>query len=386
MESTSRIVITCPPRINVHLAKEVEDLGFKVTKIDRMGVQIWGSFNDTMKLNLHLRTGYRVLFQIHSFKATRPDDLYNAIKKIPWEEYIEPDGYVSIQSYVKNDYILDTKFANLRVKDGIADRFMDKFKKRPDSGPDTDKTVIFMHWHLNECNIYIDTSGETIAKHGYRKIPFKAPMLEALAAATIQASTWDKKSAFINPMCGSGTLAIEAALIAINKPPGLMRDNFGFMHITGYNYMYWEKIKKEAEENVIEVEKLPFKIIASDLSLEALGAARTNAKNAGVEHLIMFEKCDFRESEIPEEGGVVFLNPEYGERLGDESELEIVYSSIGDFFKQKCSGYMGYVFTGNLNLAKKIGLRAKRRIEFFNGTIDSRLLEYELYSGTKREQ
>lgn len=385
MESISKIVITCPPRINVHLAQEVEQLGYEVIRIDRMGVQIKGSFNDTMKLNLHLRTGYRVLYQIHSFKATRPDDLYHAIKKFPWEEYIDPDGYVSIQSYVKNDYIRDTKFANLRVKDGIADRFMAKFKKRPDSGPDNDKTVIFMHWQLNNCNIYIDTSGETIAKHNYRKIPFKAPMLEALAAATIQASTWNKKSGFINPMCGSGTLAIEAALMAINKPPGLMRENYGFMHIIGYNYLYWQKIRKEAEESIIDADKLPFKIIASDLSLEALSAARTNAKNAGVEHLITFEKCDFRDTDIPENGGVVFLNPEYGERLGDEKELEVIYSYIGDFFKQKCSGYMGYVFTGNLKLAKKIGLRAKRRVEFFNGKIDSRLLEYELYAGSKRE-
>ncbi|MDH5474630.1 MAG: class I SAM-dependent RNA methyltransferase [Cyclobacteriaceae bacterium] len=384
MESTSKIVITCPPRINVHLAKEVEHLGFKVHKTDRMGVQIIGTFNDAMKLNLHLRTGSKVLYQIHSFKAVHPDDLYKAVKKFPWEEYIKSDGYVSIQSYVKNDFIRDTKFANLRVKDGIADRYMEKFDRRPDSGPDSSQTVIFLHWQLDNCNIYIDTSGETIAKHNYRKIPFKAPMLEALASATILASDWDKKSSFINPMCGSGTLAIEAALMAIEKPPGLMRENFGFMHIVGYNYLYWEKIVKQAQENVIEVDRLPFDIIASDLSPEALSAARTNARNAGVEHLITFEKCDFRDTLIPDDGGVVFLNPEYGERLGDEKELEGVYTEIGDFFKKRCSGHKGYVFTGNLNLAKKIGLKAKRRVEFYNGKIDARLLEYELYSGSKR--
>ena len=384
MESSSKIVVTCPPRISPHLAKEVEDLGFSVDRIDRMGVQLKGSFNDTMKLNLYLRSGYRVLYQIHAFRATRPDDVYHEVKRFPWEEYLDPDGYVSIQSYVKNDYILDTKFANLRVKDGIADRFMSKFKKRPDSGPDTSKAVIFLHWHLNNCALYIDTSGETIAKHNYRKIPFKAPMLEALAAATISASNWDRKSHFVNPMCGSGTLAIEAALMAINKPPGLMRENFGFMHINGYNYLLWEKLRKEAQEKVIDTNRLPFKIIASDLSAEALSAARTNAKNAGVEHLIDFERCDFRRTLIPKSRGVVFINPEYGERLGDEKELEEVYSYIGDFFKQSCSGYTGYVFTGNLNLAKRVGLRAKKRIEFFNGKIDSRLLEYELYAGTRR--
>lgn len=382
--NSSKIVITCPPHINTILAKEVENLGFEVKKINRMGVEIDGTFNDTMYLNLHLRTGHRVLYLVKHFKATTPEQLYDQTCHIKWEELIEKDSYFSIQSYVKNDFIHDSKYANLKIKDAIADRFVREFGKRPDSGSSIDKVVLFLHWKLDRCNLYIDTSGETIAKHGYRKIPFKAPMLEALAAATIKSSKWDGKSSFINPMCGSGTLAIEAALIAINKVPGLMRDNFGFMHIKGYNYAYWDKIKKEAEEAVSD--NISFKITASDLSPEALKVSRMNAKYAKVDHLINFELCDFSRTTIPETLGVVMINPEYGERLGEEQELVKIYQQIGDFFKKSCSGYMGYIFTGNMNLAKKIGLRAKRRMEFFNAKIDCRLLEYELYTGSKRQE
>lgn len=378
----NKILITCPPRANVHLAEEVKSLGFKVFSTDRMGVETSGTLKDTMKLNLHLRSGNRVLWLVESFNVVNPNQLYNKIKYIRWEKYMKPDGYFSIQSYVKNDYIRDTKYANLKVKDAIADRFVENHGQRPNSGPDLDRTVLFLHWKLDECSIYIDTSGETIAKHGYRKIPFKAPMLESLAAATINASKWDRNSNFINPMCGSGTLAIEAAMMAIDKAPGLLRDNYGFMHVEGYEPQVWEKLKEEARQKIKST--LPFKIIASDLSLEALRAAKLNAEKAGVSEFITYENCDFRKTEVPEDGGVVFLNPEYGERMGDEKELEGIYNEIGNFFKQSCSGYIGYVFTGNLNLAKKIGLRTKRKIEFFNGKIDCRLLEYELYQGTKQ--
>ncbi len=377
-----KIVVTCPPKVNHILAQEIEDLGYTVRSIDRMGVRLEGTLNDTMHLNLHLRSGSKVLFEVKFFRANTPEKLYQRMVQINWEEYLDPNGYFSIDSYVKNDFINDSRYANLKAKDAIVDRMVKVCNRRPDTGSKRDKTVLFLHWQLNECSIYIDTSGETIAKHGYRKIPFKAPMLESLAAATILTSRWEGKGTFVNPMCGSGTLAIEAALIAANIAPGLLRENFGFMHIVGYNYAYWEKIRQEAIDAVKE--DIDVEIIASDISLEALRAAKENAKNAGVDDLIRFQHCDFKETKIPHGEGVVFLNPEYGGRLGEEKSLEEVYKAIGDFFKQQCQGYMGYIFTGNLNLAKKIGLKTKRRIEFFNGKIDCRLLEYELYAGRKK--
>jgi putative N6-adenine-specific DNA methylase len=185
-------------------------------------------------------------------------------------------------------------------------------------------------------------------------------------------------------MCGSGTLAIEAALMASNRAPGLLRNNYSFMHFVGYQEAIYLQ-EKEIIKNQIQ-ENNSIKIIASDISNQAIEVARANAEIAEVDHLIDFQICDFRDTQVPQhEAGVVYINPEYGERLGEIEQLEITYKAMGDFLKQSCQGYNAYIFTGNLDLAKKIGLKASRRIEFYNGKIDCRLLEYEMYRGTKRE-
>jgi putative N6-adenine-specific DNA methylase len=243
--------------------------------------------------------------------------------------------------------------------------------------------VIHLFWKNEAAELFVDTSGNSLARHGYRKIPGRAPMLEALAASTILATRWDRKSPFVNPMCGSGTVAIEAALIATNTRPGLFRDNYAFMHLVGYDENVYLEERGQLENMITEVPGL--RIIATDYSDVAIKNAKMNARAAGVDDLIEFSVCDFVKTEVPEgKAGVVFLNPEYGARLGEIDELEETYSRIGDFMKQKCGGYYGYIFTGNLDLAKKIGLKAKRRIEFYTSTIDCRLLEYELYAGTRR--
>lgn len=273
-------------------------------------------------------------------------------------------------------------YANLRVKDAIIDRLRDLRSERPSTGADLTGAVIHLFWKHETAEVFIDTSGDSLARHGYRKIPGKAPMLESLAASTIYATRWDRKSPFINPMCGSGTLAIEAVMIATNRRPGLFRTNYAFMHLKGFDATVYQQEDALLEEQIIDVPGL--RIIATDYNEKAIENARNNAIAAGVAKLIDFGVCDFAETEVPQNvPGIFYVNPEYGERLGDVSELEITYSRIGDFMKQKCGGYFGYVFTGNLELAKKIGLKAKRRIEFFNSKIDCRLLEYELYSGTR---
>src|SRR5690606_14132978 len=212
---------------------------------------------------------------------------------------------------------------------------------------------VHLYWKEDQAEIFLDTSGETLSKHGYRKLPGKAPMLEALAAGVIMASKWDRKSPFINPMCGSGTLAIEAALLATNKSPGLFRMNYGFMHILGYDEQVFFAERRKLKDQAV---KTDVKIIASDISSEAIDAARRNAKTAGVDLLIDFQICDFAETAVPAEPGVIVFNPEYGERLGVHAKLEATYKRMGDFMKQECKGYYGYIFTGNPDLAKKIGL------------------------------
>jgi putative N6-adenine-specific DNA methylase len=207
-------------------------------------------------------------------------------------------------------------------------------------------------------------------------------MLEALATSTLLATKWNRTTPFINPMCGSSTIAIEAALLATDRRPGLFRSNYAFMHIVGYDKGVYESERQELFQKIKNVQAL--KIFASDISEDAINISKINAAAAGVEHYITFSVCDFELTAVPEgEAGVVFFNPEYGERLGLEVELQQTYARIGDFLKKKCKGYTGYIFTGNLELAKKIGLKASRRIEFFTSKIDCRLLEYELYSGTR---
>jgi len=206
-------------------------------------------------------------------------------------------------------------------------------------------------------------------------------MLEALATSTLLATTWNGKVPFVNPMCGSGTLSIEAALMAQHRMPGLQRMNYSFMHFIGYDEEVFFEERRRLKE-ITQKSNLPI-IVASDISPEAIAIAQANARTAGVEHLIQFEVCDFAETTIPEEAGVIMFNPEYGERLGSHTKLEHTYSRIGDFMKKSCKGYRGYVFTGNPELAKKIGLKASRRFEFFNGKLDCRLLQYELYAGSR---
>ncbi|KAA9039283.1 class I SAM-dependent RNA methyltransferase [Ginsengibacter hankyongi] len=379
----SRIVITCNKRLAPFLQKEIEELGFKILTTFSTGVEIPGTLNDCIKLNLNLRCASQVLYSIQSFSCNGPAELYDSTTKIDWENIFSKDGYFSVTSTVDHPTINNSLFANVKVKDAIVDRFREKINIRPNSGPDLNNTVIHLYWKNDIAEIFIDTSGETLAKHGYRKIPGKAPMLEALVAATLLATKWDRRSAFINPMCGSSTIAIEAALLATNRRPGLIRNNYGFKHILGFDEKVFENEKRKLIDQIIDLPEL--KIIASDISPDAINISKINAGAAGVENLIEFEVCDFKETKIPEnEAGVIYFNPEYGERLGDETELTHTYAEIGDFMKKKCKGYTGYIFTGNLELAKKIGLKAKRRIEFYTSKIDCRLLEYDLYPGTKR--
>lgn len=376
------IVITCPKRLSPWLEQEVKELGFEIEETFITGVRLTGTINDCIKLNLNLRCASQVLYSLKQFEAEDADDIYNHLLDYPWENILPDPGYFSITSNVNNPTINNSMFANLRVKDAIVDRLREKRGTRPSTGSALTGAVINLFWKNDKAEIFIDTSGDSLGRHGYRKIPGQAPMLEALAAATVYATSWDKKSPFINPMCGSGTVAIEAAMIATNRRPGLFRTNYAFMHLQGYDETVYLQEDALLEKKIIDVPGLC--IIATDYSERAIENAKKNAIAAGVANLIEFSVCDFADTKIPPGvPGIFYVNPEYGERLGAINELEKTYARIGDFMKQKCGGYFGYVFTGNLDLAKKIGLKARRRIEFYTSTIDCRLLEYELYSGSR---
>jgi putative N6-adenine-specific DNA methylase len=378
----SRIVITCARGVPPFLKQEILSVGYPVLSLGMAEVGTEGSLEDAMILNLSIRTGQRILFLLDSFEAKTPDELYKRSSRIHWEDYIPEDGYFSVTSTVHNPTIKDSRFANVKCKDAVVDRIKEKRGRRPDTGPEKDKVVIHLYWRGNHCQIFLDTSGEPLSRRGYRMIPLKAPMQETLAATIVLATGWIGNGNFINPMCGSGTLAIEAALIALERAPGLLRSNYGFMHLKDFDESSWKTLRRKTR--AAAKDKLNGRMIATDISQQAVEAAKKNAMTAGVDRFIEFGVCDFAETPVPTGEGVVVLNPEYGERMGEMESLQGTYRRIGDFFKKRCNGYTGYIFTGNFDLAKKVGLRTKRRIPFFNGPIECRLLEYELYEGSKK--
>ncbi|MDP8230093.1 MAG: class I SAM-dependent RNA methyltransferase [Candidatus Gorgyraea atricola] len=378
MRKNETLVITCDQGVADYLRQEVEELGYEARITSDTTIEITASLHDAMKLNLALRAGVNVLCLLKQFSCKDTDELYREVVSFPWEDYIAPSEYLSVTSRVNTPAINNSVFASQKVKDAIVDRVSEKCGSRPNSGPDRDNVVINFYWSNDKCWIYLNASGKKLSDRGYRKIPFTAPLRETLAAALLRAAGFDGSRPLVNPMCGSGTLAIEAALIALKRAPGLLRSNFGLNHVMGFDREAWNALNKKLR--VQSKKDLPFRIIATDIDEKAIEAAKKNAQLAGVDEVIEFHVCDFNDTPIPEEKGIVIFNPGYGLRLGNQHELERTYKGIGDFFKNKCAGFTGYVFTGNMALAKKVGLRTSRRLIFFNARIECRLLEYHIYA------
>ncbi len=397
------IILSCAKNLSPWTEKEVIDLGYDVIERTENTVVVRGDFKDVLRLNLWLRTAHRVLVPLLRTTCRNIKDLYRATYSIDWENLIESDGYVSVSSVVHNMTIRDTRIPRLYAKDAIVDRIRDKCQRRPDSGSENIGSAVFVYWEDDEAIIYLDTSGEPLSKRGYRKIPGSAPMQETLAAAVLMATKWDLKSPFLSPMCGSGTPAIEAAMMALHKAPGSLKGHFGFQSIKGYRAILkdekaphiaprqkfgatpeqlWKEMVLEAK-NAETKDDLPL-ILATDISAEAVENAHSNAIAAGVAEYIKFQSCDFAETPVPtDQKGVIFFNPEYGIRLGDKAELEPLYERIGTFLNEKCPGWMGSLLTGSRDLSERVNLYYKTRIPFFNGPLDCRLF---LYEGCERKK
>ena len=391
------IIISCAKCLSTWTEREVVELGYKPIEVTENTVVVRGAMRDMMRLNLKLRTAHRVLVPLLRTFCRNIRDLYEAVKSIDWENLLEADGYFSVSSVVHNFTIRDTRIPSLYTKDAIADRMREMCQRRPDSGGENIGSAIFVYWEKDQLIVYLDTSGEPLSKRGYRRIPGSAPMQETLAAACLMAMGWNSKKPFLSPMCGSGTPAIEAAMMAANKAPGSLKGHFAFQSIKGYGQIIpgesaprvaprqhvgatpeqiWKELVLDAK-NEERAEGLP-RIIATDISPEAVDNAHSNAIAAGVAPFIEFKACDFADTPVPEgEKGCIFFNPEYGIRLGDPVELAPIYERIGTFMHEKCAGWTGALITGSPELSKLVNLYYKTRIPFFNGPIDCRLFLYE---------
>ena len=401
------IIISCAKQLSNWTEREVRQMGYKPIEVTENTVVVRGEMRDVMRLNLWLRTAHRVLVPLLRTTCRNIKELYQSVLSIDWENLIEADGYFSVSSIVHNFTIRDTRIPSLYTKDAIADRMREKCQRRPDSGGENRGAAVFVYWEKDEAIIYLDTSGEPLSKRGYRRIPGSAPMQETLAAACIMAMGWKGRAPFLSPMCGSGTPAIEAAMMAMNRAPGSLKGHFAFQSLKGYTRIIpgesapkvaprqrtgaspeqiWKEMVLEAK-SAETTENMP-RIIATDISPEAVENAHSNAIAAGVAPYIEFKACDFGETPIPavaqsgdqaagQSRGAIFFNPEYGIRLGDPKELAPIYERIGTFMNEKCRGWMGALITGNPDLARLVNLYYRTRIPFFNGPIDCRLFLYE---------
>lgn len=394
-DSNYPIIVSCAKELSRWTELELKTMGYKIVETTENTVVVRGDIEDVMKLNLNLRTAHRVLVPLLRTECRNIKDLYESVNSIDWENLIDADGYFTVSSVVHNHTIKDTRIPSLYTKDAIVDRIRERCNRRPDSGNQNIGAAVFVYWEHDEAIIYLDTSGEPLSKRGYRKIPGSAPMQETLAAACLMAMEWKPDTPFLSPMCGSGTPAIEAVMMAMNKAPGLLKSHFAFQSVLGYDKIIpgkkapnvaprqyagasaaqlWKEMVLAAKAKE-KTEGLP-EVIATDISPEAVENAYTNAINAGVAQYIKFKSCDFAETPVPEQKGCVFFNPEYGIRLGTFEELQPVYVRLGKFMAEKCAGWTGALITGNPDLAKEVPLYYQYRVPFFNGPIDCRLFVY----------
>ena len=365
------------------LAEELIQLGAQQVTVLNRAVCFVGDLGFMYKANLCLRTAIRILQPIHQLTARRDVQLYEEAKKFEWDQYIDVNNTIAVNAAVSSDFFNHSHYVALKVKDAIVDYFRDISRgKRPNVDVKNPDVRINVHISNDKCNISLDSSGDSLHKRGYRHVINNAPISEVLAAGLILLSDWDKESDFLDPMCGSGTLAIEAAMIACNIPPALHRKEFGFMNWKNFDEQLWNTIKDSA---LNKVKDFPGKIIACDRAFASIRKAEANIKDSLLDEIIEVHRMNFiKKPYLFENKGVILFNPPYGERL--EADVNALYGQIGDTFKKNYAGCSAWLITSDMEAVKHIGLKHTKRIKLFNGQLECRFLKYEMYEGSKKQK
>ena len=357
-------------------AAELGTLGISDAKPGKGGVSFRADLTGLYRTNLWLRTASRVLVQLALFPCSSPTELYAGVHAIAWQELITPDMTLAVDCSLRDSTLTHSGFVALKTKDAVVDRIRESCGSRPNVDTTSPDVRINVHLHKNVCTVSLDSSGDSLDRRGYRLERNEAPLRETLAATVVALTGWDGSIPLADPMCGSGTIPVEAALMAAHIPPGLNRD-FGFQRWLNYDVELWRGLYAAAEDGI---RKLSVGLISGyDLDNRALLLAGRNTAKAGLAGQIHFFHAALNEFRPEGDKGVVILNPPYGKRLGEDDDLRELYCQIGDVMKKYCRGWTGYVLTGNLELAKYIGLKASRRYVLYNGAIECRLLKYDLY-------
>ncbi|GIW44015.1 MAG: RNA methyltransferase [Candidatus Binatia bacterium] len=362
--------------------REAFEAGACKTSIVPGGVQVRGGLEVAYRLCLWSRVGQRVLLPLSAFRVTSPDALYQAVYSVPWQEHLCPDTPFEVECTASaKSPITHTHFAALKTKDAIADYFRHRCGRRPSVAREGPRVTVHLYLGAHTGTISIDLSGEPLYKRGYRREAAVAPLKETLAAALLYAADWPQRAAegepLVDPFCGSGTIVIEAALMALDRAPGLTRRHFGFLAWKGHDAALWQALLAEAYKRARASAPRPIRIHGSDVSHEALALARRAARWAGVNPALNLVRGDARAVEPPTGPGVVVTNPPYGKRVSSAG-LDELYASLGDLLRRRFLGWTAYVFTGNLDAARRIGLRADRRMILWNGPIEARLLRFPI--------
>ncbi|MFK2820843.1 THUMP domain-containing protein [Flavobacteriaceae sp. LMIT009] len=362
------------------LATELRNLGAMEVKPGVRNVSFVGDKGFMYKANLGLRTAIKILKPIKTFRITSEQDLYNRIYKINWEKYLSKDGSLAVDATVHSNVFKHSKYIALKTKDAIVDKFRDTVGERPNIDLRFPDLKINVHIDRQLCTVSLDSSGESLHRRGYKSATNIAPISEVLAAGLVMLSGWDGQSNFMDPMCGSGTILIEAAMIACNIPPNLMRKEFAFERWNDWDVDLFEKV----EESLLKKTRdFHHKLIGYDKSPSAIKKAKDNIKNAHLEEFINVNHEDFFKTQKAGEDHLhMVFNPPYGERL--DIQMEEFYSNIGATLKHGYPGTNAWFITSNLEALKHIGLRPSRKIKLFNAKLESRLVKYEMYAGSKK--
>jgi putative N6-adenine-specific DNA methylase len=362
------------------LVNELMKLGARDIVPFKRGVSFTGDKGFMYKANLCLRTALKVLVPIYSFTANNEHELYEKMKEYEWEELLNVDDTLAINATVNSDEFNHSLYVSQKTKDAICDRFVDKFDVRPNVDLDRPTLRIYVHIFKNQVNVSLDSSGDSLFKRGYRVDIDTAPMKEVLAAGMVLLSNWQPHLPLIDGMCGSGTLGIEAALFANNIPPGVFREEFGFMKWHDYDKELWDKIYESTINRIKD--DMP-NIISSDIDIVPLEMAKRNGAVAKVDDVIQYEHISFFDLMPTKPHGTILLNPPYDERIKME-DTNAFYKQIGDKLKKDFGGWTCWIISSNMEAIKSIGLHPSKKMTLFNASLECKLLKYEMYSGSKK--
>jgi len=363
------------------LAQEIEAIGGKNIQVLKRAVSFEGDLKVLYRANLELRTAVRVLVAFTEFRTKHENHLYGKIMEIDWAEHIGMEDTFAIDAVTKSQYLDHSKYLAHKVKDAIVDQFRNRFGERPnvDVRNPTVRINLFLN-HDNVCKISFDSSGVPLHKRGYRADSQEAPINEVLAAGMVLLSGWEKDCDFVDPMCGSGTIPIEAALYARNMAPNANRRDFAFQKMKNFDAELWEEVKSEAAARVTDFEH---GIYGFDRDFEAINISEDNAEKAGLGGKITFERKQIEVLEPTADKGVMVMNPPYDERL-QVSDIIAFYSTIGDQLKQKFGGWSAWIISSNKDALKRVGLRASRKIALINGSLACKYHRFDMYAGSKK--